>query len=57
MLFNVHMFIVGPVVWHTISKWYRERIDDIYPMAFIFGIMTAGLNTGPLYLYLCDATF
>ena len=57
MLFDVHMFIVGSVVWHTISKWYRERIDGIYPMACIFGIMTAGLTASPFYVPLCDAMF
>ena len=57
MLLVLQMFIVGPIVWPVISKWYGERIDGIVPMACVFVIVTAGFTVGLRLMPLCDATF
>ena len=57
MLLVLQMFIVGPVVWPVISKWYGECIDGIVPMACVFVIMTVGFTIGLRHMLPSDATF
>ena len=55
IIFGIQGFILGPLIMLKTSKLAGERFsrDGDIAMGVVFGIMAAGVVSGPLYVTMC----